>query len=300
MRQAFRVGVARAGVHEVAGDTSPVGLNDPHRTSSLRFARFFRQAKAGRYLDVYSHHPYTPHGSINSAPDQPPNDPSTTVTLSNLRSLLRLFPTKPFYLTEYGYNTQPNPSIGLYVSQATQARYLKAAYRYAARYPQVKLLVWYLGRDARPPGAVADQGVYTGLRRPNGERRPLGTRSEDSSRRAALPQPEPRRLEAQEGALVTKTSARATRNASIPASIASRRRPPPSLGGPTSRCSVPRDALMAALLRPHRQVLVYGRYRHGCRKARWYIRLRAGEGAGGGVVPHPLSCLRTPRHGRES
>ena len=47
---------------------------------------------AGRYFDVYSHHPYTPGGSINTAPDQPPNDPSHTVTLYNLRTLLRLFP----------------------------------------------------------------------------------------------------------------------------------------------------------------------------------------------------------------
>lgn len=35
----------------------------------------------------------------------------------------------------------------------------------------VKLLVWFLVRDGRPTGAAADQGVYTGLRRPNGERK---------------------------------------------------------------------------------------------------------------------------------
>ena len=73
---------------------------------------------AGRFFDVYSHHPYTPGGSIYTAPDQPPNDPSHTVTLFNLRTLLRLFPGKPFYLTEYGYNTQPNQVFGVFVERA--------------------------------------------------------------------------------------------------------------------------------------------------------------------------------------
>ena len=59
-----------------------------------------------RYFDVYSHHPYTPGGSAQPRPRRPPNDPSTTVALQNLPTLLRLFPTKPFYLTEYGYNTR--------------------------------------------------------------------------------------------------------------------------------------------------------------------------------------------------
>ena len=115
MLKAFHAGVTRAGtgVRVVAGATAPVGLDDIYRTSPQRFARFLQRAGAGRYFDVYSHHPYTPGGSINTAPGQPPNDPSHTVTLYNLRTLLRLFPKKPFYLTEYGYSTQPSLMFGL-------------------------------------------------------------------------------------------------------------------------------------------------------------------------------------------
>jgi len=174
MLKAFHAGVASAhtGVRIVAGATAPVGLDDIYRTSPQRFARFLQQAGAGRYFDVYSHHPYTPGGSINAAPGQPPNDPSHTVTLSNLRTLLRLFPNKPFYLTEYGYSTQPSLMFGLVVSEGDQARYLKTAYGYAARYPQVKLLVWYLVQDSKPASGPADLGVYCGLRRPDGTRKP--------------------------------------------------------------------------------------------------------------------------------
>ena len=62
--------------------------------------------------------------------------------------------------------------FGLTVSERVQARYLKAAYAQAGRYRQVKLLVWYLLRDWRPEAGPADGGVYTGLRRPDGTRKP--------------------------------------------------------------------------------------------------------------------------------
>jgi hypothetical protein len=174
MLKAFHAGVTRAhtSVRLIAGATAPVGLDDTYRTSPQRFARFLQRAHAGRYFDVYSHHPYVPGGSIYTAPDQPPNDPSHTVTLYNLRTLLRIFPGKPFYLTEYGYNTRPNRVFGLFVDEAIQARYLTTAYRYATRYPQVRLLVWYLVRDVKPASGPADLGVYTGLRRPDGSRKP--------------------------------------------------------------------------------------------------------------------------------
>ena len=174
MLKAFHAGVqrARTGVRVIAGATAPVGLNDIYRTSPQRFARFLQRNHAGRYFDVYSHHPYTPGGSLYPAPGQPPNDPSTTVTLGNLRTLLRLFPRKPFYLTEYGYATRPCVALGGFaVSEAEQARYLRQAYRVAASYRQVKLVVWFLLRDQAPPGDP-ETGVYSGLRRANGERKP--------------------------------------------------------------------------------------------------------------------------------
>ncbi len=174
MLKAFHSGVTRArtGVRIVAGATAPVGLNDRLRTSPQKFARFLKGHRAARYFDVYSHHPYTPGGSILPRPDQPPNDPTTTVTLYNLRTLLRLFPGKPFYLTEYGYNTRYSLAFGLTVTRAEQAAYLRRAYAFARRYKQVKMLLWYLLYDARPPGQPAEMGVYTGLRDTGGARKP--------------------------------------------------------------------------------------------------------------------------------
>jgi hypothetical protein len=175
MLRAFHAGVSRAhtGVKVVAGATAPIGLNDRLRTSPQRFASFLKAHGAARLFDVYSHHPYTPGGSINSAPDQEPNDLSTTVTLYNLRTLLRRFPSKPFYLTEYGYNTHASVDFGGFqVSNITQARYLRRAYAYAARYRQVKLLLWFLDYDVRPASGPANLGVYSGLREAGGARKP--------------------------------------------------------------------------------------------------------------------------------
>ena len=155
----------------VTGGTAPIGLNDKYRTSPQRFARFLKDHGGGAYFDVYAHHPYTPGGSVHAAPDEPPNDPSTTVTLYNLKTLLSLFPTKPFYLTEYGYSTSPGISFGGFtVSQARQATYLRTAYVYARRYPQVKVLFWLLVTDLDSQSAP-ELSVYTGLCTANGGRK---------------------------------------------------------------------------------------------------------------------------------
>jgi len=174
MLRAFHAGVHRSGapVRVVAGVTAPVGLNDVYRTSPQRFASFLRSAGAARYFDAYAHHPYTPGGSVYAAPGRPPNDPTTTVTLYNLRALLRLFPRKPFYLTEYGYATRPTAAFGGFaVTEKQQARYLREAYRLAASYGQVKLMVWFLLRDQGATDGPGT-GVFSGLRRTNGERKP--------------------------------------------------------------------------------------------------------------------------------
>src|SRR5664280_1775542 len=145
MLKAFHAGVTQAhtGVLVVGGATAPIGLDDRLRTSPQKFARFLARNHAGRYFDAYSHHPYTPGGSFLHRPDQPPNDPTNTVTLYNLRTLLRLFPTKPFYLTEYGYATQTSAALGLAVSPSQQAQYLRLAYARARTYRQVKALFWF-------------------------------------------------------------------------------------------------------------------------------------------------------------
>lgn len=174
MLKALHAGVRRgdATVRVIAGATAPVGLNDRSRTSPQRFARFLARHRATAYFDVYSHHPYTPGGTINAAPGDMPNDSSTTVVLGNLPTLLRLFPRKPFYLTEYGYNTRYTLDFGLTVTPVQQARYVHKAYAYVKRFPQVKTLMWYLVQDRPPPSGVgSERGLYTGLRETNGTRK---------------------------------------------------------------------------------------------------------------------------------
>jgi hypothetical protein len=174
MLRAFHGGVKRgdSDVLVVAGATAPIGPNDRNRTSPQRFATFLADHGAAAYFDVYSHHPYTPGGSLRPQPEAAPSDPSTTVGLQNLPTLLRLFPTKPFYLTEYAYSTRYTHMFGLTVTSVQQADYLRRAFAYVKRYGQVKLLMWYLVRDSAPaPGLGPEYGVYTGLRKTNGDRK---------------------------------------------------------------------------------------------------------------------------------
>jgi hypothetical protein len=175
MLRAFSEGVRRsgAGARVVGPGTASFGRDGEFGTSPRRFARYLADHGAAELIDVYSHHAYTPGGSVHRAPGQMPDRPETTVTLGNLDLLLSLFPGKPFYISEYGYSTRPSIAFGWFsVSEKTQARYLRRAYAVAARYPQVELLVWYLVVDQTLPGLPADTGVYTGLRRADGTRKP--------------------------------------------------------------------------------------------------------------------------------
>jgi hypothetical protein len=98
-------------------------------------------------------------------PTAKPAYPRTTVSLANIGTLLRLFPDKPFYLTEYGYSTHSSDAFGPPVSTVQQAAWLRTAYAMAARHSRIKLMTWYLVRDWSPNGKYSDgAGVYTGLR----------------------------------------------------------------------------------------------------------------------------------------
>jgi hypothetical protein len=129
----------------IAGATAPRGKGDRVSTPPQAFARYLKNNGALLYMDAYSHHPYTPGGSTRIAPGQLPNSPDRAVTLGNLSQLTKLFPRMPFYLTEFGYNTEYCRWFGVTVSRADQARYLRQAYSVtASRYPQVKALLWFL------------------------------------------------------------------------------------------------------------------------------------------------------------
>lgn len=171
----FHAGVfnSRTGMPVIAGATTSYGANDRYTTSPQRFAGHLAARGAGGLCEAISHHPYTPGASAETAPDRRPDIPERTVTFYNLGELLELFPDKPFYLTEFGYNTDASVHFGYsFVSYATQADYLKRAYACAAGYPQVKVLIWYLLWDAKTAGASASTGVYTGLRTIAGEKKP--------------------------------------------------------------------------------------------------------------------------------
>ncbi len=166
MLTAFSKGI-RAGDPDalvIAGATGPTGANNLVSTSPQRFAKVLKSMVRLSVFDAYSHHPYTTGGTSNTAPEAMPHYPDRTVSLGNISTLLKIFPSKPFYITEYGYYTTYRLAFGICVSQATQAQYLPRAYRYAARFPQVKALIWYPYQDsglANPP--ANNSGNYSGL-----------------------------------------------------------------------------------------------------------------------------------------
>lgn len=159
----------------IAGATAPRGRGDAESTPPQAFARYLEDHGVTDYMDAYSHHPYTPGGSTRIAPGEPPNNPDRAVTLGNLDQITQLFPSgTPFYLTEFGYNTQYSVWFGVTVSRADQARYLREGYAFTrANYPQVKALLWFLVDDWNPSGEPGDdQGVYMGVRTADGKRKP--------------------------------------------------------------------------------------------------------------------------------
>ena len=177
MLKAWYAGVNRgsSGAVVIGGATAPRGRGDIGSTPPQAFARYLKAKGAGAYMDAYSHHPYTPGGSTRVKPGQMPNNSARAVTLGNLGELTRLFPKKPFYLTEFGYHTQYSHWFGVAVSKADQARYLRQAYAYVKRYRQVKALLWFMVDDFSPTGGGADKagdGVYMGVRTDKGVRKP--------------------------------------------------------------------------------------------------------------------------------
>jgi hypothetical protein len=152
------------------GATGPRGNNQPGSSrpsmSPLAFMRAARKAGM-RHMDAYAHHPY--YGSPGDTPSTRPRD-RTSVELGNLRTLItlsnRLFGRKPIWITEYGYQTPPDPQFG--VSYAKQALYLRQAYAIARATPQVALMVWFMLKDDTNISA----GWQSGLETASGRKKP--------------------------------------------------------------------------------------------------------------------------------
>jgi hypothetical protein len=126
------------------------------------FIRAMDRARAR--LDAYAHHPY---------PDYPGDTPFTggcghckTISMSTLERLLRetsrAFPRAPIWLTEYAYQSSPDP-FG--VTPELQARFVAEAARRVFAAPRVEMLVHYLYRD-EPDLARWQSGLETVEGRP--------------------------------------------------------------------------------------------------------------------------------------
>lgn len=115
--------------------------------------------RAGARLDAYAHHPY---------PDYPGDTPFAggcghckTISMSTLERLLqevgKAFPRATIWLTEYAYQSSPDP-FG--VSAETQARFVSEAARRVFAAPRVEMLIHYLYRD-EPDLARWQSGLET-------------------------------------------------------------------------------------------------------------------------------------------
>jgi polysaccharide biosynthesis protein PslG len=115
--------------------------------------------RAGARLDAYAHHPY---------PDYPGDTPfqggcghCKTISMSTLERLLRevgkAFPHASIWLTEYAYQSTPDP-FG--VSPHTQAQFVSDAARRVYAAPRVEMLIHYLYRD-EPDLARWQSGLET-------------------------------------------------------------------------------------------------------------------------------------------
>ena len=119
----------------------------------------------------YAHHPY----QLLTAPTVKPRE-RDHVTIANLKQLARTLDKAqrrygksrrlPLYLTEFGYQTPPDP-IG--VSFARQARYINQAEYMAARNRRVRTMSQFLLVDGGDPVGLTFQ---SGLKSISGKRKP--------------------------------------------------------------------------------------------------------------------------------
>jgi hypothetical protein len=138
-----------SGEKVACGVTAPGGNNCPTcRRSTVAPIGFLRAAKqAGmKRFDAYAHNPY-PRTPAETPTKKLPGSSVTLANISTLSAAIRvLYGTKPLWLTEYAYQTNP-PDRTFGVSWAKQAAYLKQAYAIARKNPRVQMLLWFLLKD---------------------------------------------------------------------------------------------------------------------------------------------------------
>jgi hypothetical protein len=146
----------------LAGATSPAP-NDGTQIDEVTFLQRVYANGGGGHFDAWSHHPYThpaPPGNVH--PD------CAWYQIYGSRPNMRDVMTsqgdggKQVWGTEYGPPTAGSPSS---VSEATQARWVRDAYRLWNSYDWAGPLFWYADRDQLPAGRSGDAWNYYGLLR---------------------------------------------------------------------------------------------------------------------------------------
>jgi hypothetical protein len=128
--------------------------------NDYRFLAAIYRAGGRRYFDVASDHPYT-HGS----PLKVWRDKRGRISHNSFAGFREVRRTmvrhgdaaKPMTIGEFGYSSDLQTGG---ISEERQGRYLTQAFKYANRFPWVKTMFWYNGRDfASGPLSEFDYGL---------------------------------------------------------------------------------------------------------------------------------------------
>jgi hypothetical protein len=172
-------GVHSTGLGPLQGEQVACGVTGPKGNDAPKTARpsvdpltFLSAAKkfGMKSFDVYAHHPYADKGS--EAPSyKPVGTHARRIQLGNINLLInletKLYGKKPFWITEYGYQTNPPDKTIFGVSWATQAKDMKDAYAIARKNPRIDMMLWFLVRDEPNIG-----GWQSGLATLAGKKKP--------------------------------------------------------------------------------------------------------------------------------
>jgi hypothetical protein len=140
------------------------GLSDTH--SPGRFAELVAKANPRLRFDAWAHHPYP--FNPNATPSQAVRWPNVSLASLPLfvQNLDRWFrqKTNRIWITEYGYQTEPEDAFGIPYSK--QAAYVRKSIALARRMSFVDMFIWFVYQDDQ--GQPWDSGLYTRSGAPKG------------------------------------------------------------------------------------------------------------------------------------
>jgi hypothetical protein len=160
------------GEQVACGVTAPKGNDAPgtKRASVDPISFLVAAHKAGmKTFDAYAHHPY--YAAPTEGPTfVPTGKDKRRIQLGNIGTLIKeetsLYGAKPFWITEYGYQTNP-PDKTFGVSYAKQAAWLTQAFGIARKNPRITVMLWFLIKDEPALG-----GWQSGLETVKGVKKP--------------------------------------------------------------------------------------------------------------------------------